>query len=123
EDTYDTRSPFYRQISALAKLRKAHPALTDSIQQERHAADGPGVYAVSRTATGKDTAEYVVAFNNADEAKKSTFATNSARTTFKGLYGTDSTVHSAADRKITVTGPASSPIVLKGSGRLGAPAA
>ncbi|NEA85416.1 pullulanase-type alpha-1,6-glucosidase [Streptomyces sp. SID14436] len=123
EDTYDTRSPFYRQISALAKLRKAHPALTDGIQQERHAADGPGVYAVSRTATGKDTTEYVVAFNNADEAKKATFATNSARTTFKGLYGTDATVRSDADRKITVTVPAGSAIVLKASGRLGTPAA
>ncbi|WP_432055800.1 pullulanase-type alpha-1,6-glucosidase [Streptomyces sp. bgisy022] len=123
EDTYDTRSPFYRQISALAALRRAHPALTDGIQQERHAADGPGVYAVSRTATGKDTTEYVVAFNNADEAKKATFATNSARTTFKGLYGTDATVRSDADKKITVTVPAGSAIVLKASGPLGKPAA
>ncbi|MBD9730889.1 pullulanase-type alpha-1,6-glucosidase [Streptomyces sp. H28] len=123
EDTYDTRSPLYRRIGALAKLRKAHPALTDGIQQERHATDGPGVYAFSRTATGKDTTEYVVALNNADEAKKATFATNSARTTFKGLYGTDATVRSDADKKITVTVPAGSAIVLKASGPLGKPAA
>ncbi|MFJ9668285.1 pullulanase-type alpha-1,6-glucosidase [Streptomyces sp. NPDC101219] len=121
EDTYDTRSPFYRQISALAELRRAHPALTDGIQQERHAADGPGVYAVSRTATGKDTTEYVVAFNNADEAKKATFATGSARMPFKGIHGTDATVTSGADRNITVTVPANSAIVLKAARPLAKP--
>ncbi|MEU6889130.1 pullulanase-type alpha-1,6-glucosidase [Streptomyces viridosporus] len=123
EDAYDTRSPFYRQISALAKLRKAHPALTDGIQQERHAADGPGVYAFSRTGTGKDTTEYVVAFNNADEAKKATFATGSARMTFRGIHGTGASVTSDADKKITVTVPADSAIVLKASGPLAEPAA
>ncbi|GGW42646.1 pullulanase-type alpha-1,6-glucosidase [Streptomyces griseoloalbus] len=123
DDTYDTRSPLYRQISALAKLRKAHPALTDGIQQERYAADGAGVYAFSRTGTGKDTTEYVVAFNNAGEAEEATFATGSARMTFKGLHGTDATVTSDADKKITVTVPAGSAIVLKASGPLAKPAA
>ena len=123
EDGYDTRAPLYRQIRALAKLRKAHPALTDGIQQERYASDGAGVYAFSRTGTGKDTTEYVVAFNNADEAAKATFATGSARMTYKGLYGTDATVTSDAGKKITVTVPAGSAIVLKASGPLAAPAA
>ncbi|MFI5569844.1 pullulanase-type alpha-1,6-glucosidase [Streptomyces sp. NPDC051740] len=123
EDSYDTRAPLYRQISALAKLRKAHPALTDGIQQERYAADGAGVYAFSRTGTGKDTTEYVVAFNNSGEAEKATFATGSARMTFKGLYGTDATVTSDADKKVTVTVPAGSAIVLKASGPLAGPAA
>ncbi|MFI8092520.1 pullulanase-type alpha-1,6-glucosidase [Streptomyces sp. NPDC086080] len=123
EDIYDTRSPLYRQISALAKLRKAHPALTDGIQQERYAADGAGVYAFSRTGTGKDTTEYVVAFNNAGEARQATFATGSAWMTFKGIHGTDATVTSDADKKITVTVPAGRAIVLKASGPLGKPAA
>ncbi|GHH94893.1 pullulanase-type alpha-1,6-glucosidase [Streptomyces capillispiralis] len=123
EDTYDTRSPLYRRISALAKLRTAHPALTDGIQRERYAADGAGVYAFSRTGTGKDTTEYVVAFNNAAEPRTATFATDSARMTFKGLHGTDATVTSDADRKITVTVPAGSAIVLKASGPLAEPAA
>ncbi|MFI2505053.1 pullulanase-type alpha-1,6-glucosidase [Streptomyces sp. NPDC018972] len=123
EDAYDTRAPLYRQISALAELRKAHPALTDGIQQERYAADGTGVYAFSRTGTGKDTTEYVVAFNNADEAKQATFATGSARMTYKGIHGTDATVTSDADKKITVTVPAGSAIVLKASGPLAEPAA
>ncbi|MEU5508704.1 pullulanase-type alpha-1,6-glucosidase [Streptomyces fungicidicus] len=123
EDVYDTKAPLYRQISALAKLRKAHPALTDGIQQERYASDGAGVYAFSRTGTEKDTTEYVVAFNNAGEAAKATFATGSARMTYKGLYGTDATVTSDAGKKITVTVPAGSAIVLKASGPLAAPAA
>ncbi|MFH9039498.1 pullulanase-type alpha-1,6-glucosidase [Streptomyces sp. NPDC017966] len=123
EDAYDTRAPLYQQISALAELRKAHPALTDGIQQERYAADGAGVYAFSRTGTGKDTTEYVVAFNNAGEAEKATFATGSARMTYKGLHGTDASVTSDADKKITVTVPAGSAIVLKASGPLAEPAA
>ncbi|MEW1679741.1 pullulanase-type alpha-1,6-glucosidase [Streptomyces sp. NPDC093594] len=123
EDTYDTRSPLYRQISTLATLRKAHPALTDGVQQERYADDGPGVYAFSRTATGKDTTEYVVAFNNAAETKQATFATGSARMTFKGVHGTDATVRSDADRKITVSVPARSAIVLKAAAPLGKPEA
>ncbi|MEU1082065.1 pullulanase-type alpha-1,6-glucosidase [Streptomyces sp. NPDC005908] len=123
EDTYDTRSPLYRQISTLATLRKAHPALTDGVQQERYADDGPGVYAFSRTATGKDTTEYIVAFNNAAETKQATFATGSARMTFKGVHGTDATVRSDADRKITVSVPARSAIVLKAAAPLGKPEA
>ncbi|MET9380853.1 pullulanase-type alpha-1,6-glucosidase [Streptomyces sp. NPDC002928] len=124
-DAYDTSAPLYQQITALAKLRKANPALTDGVQEQRYAADGAGIYAFSRTGTGtgtgKDTTEYVVAFNNADEAKTATFATGSADMTFRGIYGTDATVRSDADKKITVTVPAGSAIVLKAAGRLAEP--
>ena len=87
EDAYDTSAPLYKQISALAKLRKANPALADGVQTERYAADGAGVYAFSRTDT-KSGAEYVVAVNNADEPKEATFATGSAGMPFRGIYGT-----------------------------------
>ncbi|MGW7301175.1 pullulanase-type alpha-1,6-glucosidase [Streptomyces sp. NPDC054829] len=120
-DAYDTKAPLYRQISALAELRKAHPALADGVQTERYAADGAGVYAFSRFATNRT--EYVVAFNNADDEKSATFATGSARMGFQGIYGTDASVTSDADKKITVTVPARSAIVLKADGRLGNPAA
>ncbi|MGA5086705.1 pullulanase-type alpha-1,6-glucosidase [Streptomyces pseudogriseolus] len=121
EDAYDTRSPLYRQIGALAKLRAAHPALADGVQQERYADDGPGVYAFSRTAPGKNPTEYVVAFNNAGETRTATFATGSADTTFRGIHGTGATVRSDADRKITVSVPARSAIVLKAATPLGEP--
>ncbi|MEU6226795.1 pullulanase-type alpha-1,6-glucosidase [Streptomyces sp. NPDC047042] len=123
-DSYDTRAPLYRQISALAKLRKANPALTDGIQTERYATDGegPGVYAFSRT-DAKSGTEYVVALNNAPEARTATFATGSAGMPFKGIYGTHAKVTSGTtDAKVTVTVPPGSAIVLKATGKLPAPA-
>ncbi|MET9357584.1 pullulanase-type alpha-1,6-glucosidase [Streptomyces sp. NPDC006617] len=122
EAAYDTSAPLYRQISALAKLRKANPALADGVQTERYAADGPGVYAFSRTDARTGT-EYVVAFNNAGTEKSASFGTGSAHMAFRGLYGTDDDVKSGADTKVTVTVPARSAVVLKAAGRLAQPAA
>ncbi|MGK3939051.1 pullulanase-type alpha-1,6-glucosidase [Streptomyces caeruleatus] len=119
-DAYDTSAPLYRQIADLAELRRANPALTDGVQEERYAADGAGVYAFSRT-DARTGQEYVVAFNNAGEAKSATFATGSAHMAYKGVYGGASNVTSDADKKITVTVPAGSAIVLKAAGRTAEP--
>lgn len=121
-DSYDTSAPLYRQIAELAKLRKDNPALTDGVQTERYAADGAGVYAFTRT-DAKTGAEYVVALNNAGEDRSAAFATGSADMAYQGIYGTRATVTSDADRKVTVTVPAGSAVVLKAAGRLQAPAA
>lgn len=120
-DAYDTAAPLYRQISTLSKLRKANPALADGIQTERYAADGAGVYAFSRI-DAKTGVEYVVAFNNAGEQKSATFATGSAGMKFRGIYGTSSESTSGADKKVTVTVPAGSAIVLKAADKLDEPA-
>ncbi|MFH0520253.1 pullulanase-type alpha-1,6-glucosidase [Streptomyces sp. M41] len=120
-DAYDTKTPLYRRISALAELRRANPALADGIQTERHAADGAGVYAFSRTDARTGT-EYVVAFNNADDARTASFATGSAGMTFKGIYGADGSVRSDADKSVTVTVPAGSAVVYKAAKKPGAPA-
>ncbi|WP_425589203.1 pullulanase-type alpha-1,6-glucosidase [Streptomyces siamensis] len=120
-DAYDTSAPLYRRIAALSALRKANPALTDGVQTERYAADGSGVYAVTRT-DARTGAEYVVAFNNAGEVKTATFATGSADMTYRGIYGTDATAKTDADKKITVTVPAGSAVVLKAAGPLAKPA-
>ncbi|MFF6801730.1 pullulanase-type alpha-1,6-glucosidase [Streptomyces sp. NPDC012616] len=122
-DAYDTRAPLYRRIAALSKLRKAHPALADGVQTERYAADGPGVYAFSRNGLGKDTTEYVVAFNNAGTAEEATFATGSANTAFRGIYGTGNAVTAGADGKITVTVPAGSAVVFQAARKPHTPAA
>ncbi|MBL1081102.1 pullulanase-type alpha-1,6-glucosidase [Streptomyces actinomycinicus] len=119
-DAYDTEAPLYREIAALAKLRKDNPALTDGVQTERYAADGPGVYAFTRT-DARTGAEYVVAFNNAGEARTAAFATGSADMTYRGIYGTDATARTGADRKITVTVPAGSAVVLRAAGTLAEP--
>ncbi|MFF3815462.1 pullulanase-type alpha-1,6-glucosidase [Streptomyces bluensis] len=120
-DAYDTRAPLYQQISALAGLRKANPALADGVQTERYAADGAGVYAFSRTDATTGT-EYVVAFNNAEDARTATFATGSAEMRFRGIHGTDTSLTSGSDRTITVTVPAGSTVVLKAAGGLAQPA-
>ncbi|MDQ0683334.1 pullulanase-type alpha-1,6-glucosidase [Streptomyces achromogenes] len=122
-DAYDTRAPLYRRIAALSKLRKAHPALADGVQTERYAADGPGVYAFSRNGLGKDTTEYVVAFNNAGTAEEATFATGSANTAFRGIYGTGNALTAGADGKITVTVPAGSAVVFQAARKPHTPAA
>ncbi|WP_404188265.1 pullulanase-type alpha-1,6-glucosidase [Streptomyces tauricus] len=121
EDAYDTSAPLYRQIAALAGLRKANPALADGVQTERYAADGAGVYAFSRT-DARTGVEYVVAVNNAGEAKSATFATGSAGMTFRGIHGTDKSLKSGSDRQVSVTVPAGSSVVYKAAGRLAAPA-
>ncbi|MGW5324471.1 pullulanase-type alpha-1,6-glucosidase [Streptomyces sp. NPDC004014] len=121
-DAYDTRAPLYRQIAALAKLRKANPALTDGVQTERYAADGAGIYAFTRT-DAKTGQEYVVALNNADEAKTATFTTGSAGMSYRGVHGADDTRASDADRRLTVTVPAGATVVYKAAGTLAKPAA
>ncbi|MEU1465759.1 pullulanase-type alpha-1,6-glucosidase [Streptomyces sp. NPDC005727] len=120
-DAYDTGAPLYRQIAALAKLRKANPALTDGVQTERHAADGAGIYAFTRT-DAKTGQEYVVALNNADEAKTATFTTGSAGMSYRGIHGADDTRASGADRELTVTVPAGTAVVYKAAGTLAKPA-
>ncbi|GHI08224.1 sulfonate ABC transporter ATP-binding protein [Streptomyces cellostaticus] len=121
-DSYDTSAPLYKDIAALSRLRRADPALTDGVQTERYAADGAGIYAFTRT-DAKTGAEYVVALNNAGEAKSATFATGSAGMSYQGIYGTDATTKTDADRKLTVTVPAGSAVVLKATGALAEPAA
>lgn len=120
EDAYDTSHPLYRQIAALAELTEAHPALRDGVQQQRYAQDS--VYAFSRT-DARAATEYVVAVNNATEAKTVQVPTGSAAMDFTAIHGTDGTVRSGADKKIEVTVPALSSVVLKAARPLAAPAA
>ncbi|MGW5048477.1 pullulanase-type alpha-1,6-glucosidase [Streptomyces griseoluteus] len=120
-DAYDTKAPLYRDIAALAALRKANPALTDGVQTERYAADGAGVYAFTRT-DARTGAEYVVALNNAGEARRATFTTGSAGMAYRGIYGTGRTVRTDAGRRLTVTVPAGTAVVYRATGRPAAPA-
>ncbi|MFJ5517689.1 pullulanase-type alpha-1,6-glucosidase [Streptomyces griseoluteus] len=120
-DAYDTKAPLYRDIAALAALRKANPALTDGVQTERYAADGAGVYAFTRTDARTGT-EYVVALNNAGEARRATFTTGSAGMAYRGIYGTARTVRTDAGRRLTLTVPAGTAVVYRATGRPAAPA-
>ncbi|WP_405903753.1 pullulanase-type alpha-1,6-glucosidase [Streptomyces sp. NBC_00656] len=119
-DAYDTTHPLYRSIAALSELTAKNPALRDGVQTERYAEGS--VYAFSRTDPERGN-EYVVATNNGTAAKTVELSTESAGMDFRTLYGGSGTVRSGADKKITVTVPALSSIVLRATKTLTAPAA
>ncbi|MER7769727.1 pullulanase-type alpha-1,6-glucosidase [Kitasatospora sp. NPDC096140] len=119
-DRYGQDGALYQGIAGLAKLRRDNPALADGAQIERYAADGAGVYAFSRIDAGQQV-EYLVAVNNAAEAKTVTLDTFSAGTGFDRIYpAAGEKLTSGADRKVTVTVPALSSVVFKAAGRLAA---
>ncbi|SDZ11352.1 alpha-1,6-glucosidases, pullulanase-type [Micromonospora pattaloongensis] len=121
-DQYDTAHPLYRAIAELGALRRAHPALRDGVQVTRHAADGPGVFAVSRI-DPRDRVEYVVAVNNATTAQRVTLDTWSAGTAFRGVYGASDTTAADGDGKLTLTVPALSAVVHRAGAPIPTPAA
>lgn len=112
---YDTKHPLFTSIAALSKLRKDNPALTDGAQKELYAKDS--VYAFSRTG---DDREYVVAVNNASEAKTVEIPVESDK--FLSIYG-DTGAVAASGGRVKVTVPALSSLVLRASSKLPAPAA
>lgn len=115
-DRYDTNSPLYQQISALAKVRAANPALTDGAQVHRYASDGAGIYAFSRVDRASGT-EYLVVANNATTEKKATFSTYSAKERFQPVYGATEGMTSGKDSRVSVSVPALSVQVFKAASR------
>ncbi|MCM1969948.1 pullulanase-type alpha-1,6-glucosidase [Streptomyces sp. G1] len=109
-DAYDPEHPLYKQISALAKLTKDHPALRDGVQSERFS-DG-SAYAFARTDTRTRT-EYLVAANNAT-APRTIDLDAPAGVQYAALYGGTATlIRSSAAGKLTVTLPALGSVVLQ----------
>ncbi|MFE3555961.1 pullulanase-type alpha-1,6-glucosidase [Streptomyces sp. NPDC059193] len=118
-DAYDPEHPLYKQISALSKLAKDHPALRDGVQSER-LADG-SVYAFARTDPRSRT-EYLVAANNAPESR-SVEIDAPAGTQYRTLYGGTALLRASAAGKLTVTVPAFGSVVLQATAPLAVPAA
>lgn len=110
-DAYDPGHPLYRQISALSKLTKDHPALRDGVQSER-LSDG-SVYAFARTDTRSRT-EYLVAANNGAEARTVELDAP-AGAEYRTLYGGTALIRASAAGKLTVTVPALGSVVLQGA--------
>ncbi|MET7856341.1 pullulanase-type alpha-1,6-glucosidase [Streptomyces sp. NPDC005318] len=119
-DAYDTGHPLYRNIAELSKLTRENPALRDGVQTERYAEGA--VYAFSRIDPERSN-EYVVVANNGTAAKTVELPTASAAMNFRTLYGGSGMVRSGADKKITVTVPALSTLVLRADHAPAAPAA
>ncbi|MGW7437540.1 pullulanase-type alpha-1,6-glucosidase [Streptomyces sp. NPDC054849] len=118
-DAYDPEHPLYKEISALSKLTKAHPALRDGVQSER-LADG-SVYAFARTDTRSRT-EYLVAANNGAESRTVEIDAP-AGAQYRTLYGGSALIRASAAGKLTVVVPAFGSVVLQNTAPLAAPAA
>ncbi|MCX5587134.1 pullulanase-type alpha-1,6-glucosidase [Streptomyces erythrochromogenes] len=118
-DAYDPEHPLYKEISALSKLTKAHPALRDGIQSERFS-DG-SVYAFART-DARTRTEYLVAANNAAESRTVEIDAP-AGTQYRTLYGGSALIRASAAGKLTVVVPALGSVVLKAVAPLAAPTA
>ena len=121
-DRYDTDAPLYDHIAALAELREAHPALEQGAQIERFVADGAGVYAFSRV-DRDEKVEYLVAVNNANEAKTVDVPTLTADGAFEVLYGGGDAVTANGEGVASVTVPPLGAIVLKADRQVTAPEA
>ncbi|MFD3543367.1 pullulanase-type alpha-1,6-glucosidase [Streptomyces sp. NPDC058662] len=117
-DAYDPGHPLYQQISALAKLSKAHPALRDGVQSER-LADGTA-YAFART-DARSRTEYLVAANNGGQARTVEIDAP-AGAQYRTLYGGTALIRASAAGKLTVNLPAVGSVVLQGVAPLAAAA-
>ncbi|GLV90713.1 1,4-alpha-glucan branching enzyme [Streptomyces lavendulae subsp. lavendulae] len=118
-DAYDPEHPLYKEISALSKLTKAHPALRDGIQSERFS-DG-SVYAFART-DARTRTEYLVAANNAAESRTVEIDAP-AGAQYRTLYGGSALIRASAAGKLTVVVPALGSVVLRAVAPLAAPTA
>ncbi|WP_405425315.1 pullulanase-type alpha-1,6-glucosidase [Streptomyces erythrochromogenes] len=118
-DAYDPEHPLYKEISALSKLTKAHPALRDGIQSERFS-DG-SVYAFART-DARTRTEYLVAANNAAESRTVEIDAP-AGTQYRTLYGGSALIRASAAGKLTVVVPALGSVVLGAVAPLAKPTA
>ncbi|MFJ3978321.1 pullulanase-type alpha-1,6-glucosidase [Streptomyces sp. NPDC090021] len=116
-DAYDPEHPLYKEISALSKLTKAHPALRDGIQSERFS-DG-SVYAFART-DARTRTEYLVAANNG-AASRTVEIDAPAGTQYRTLYGGTALIRASAAGKLTVVVPALGSVVLRAVSPLAAP--
>jgi pullulanase-type alpha-1,6-glucosidase len=115
-DSYDTTHPLYRTIRDLAALRKRYPALADGAQLHRSASDEPGVYAFSRV-DRTERREYVVAVNNDTAPHSASFETLMKQGTFTPVWpASRQTVRSDAERRLEVTVPPLSAVVLRANG-------
>ncbi|HLN78015.1 MAG TPA: pullulanase-type alpha-1,6-glucosidase [Nocardioidaceae bacterium] len=115
-DSYDTNHPLYREIAALAQLRKRYPALADGAQLHRYASSKPGIYAFSRISP-QEKREYVVAVNNSTTAQSASFETLMKQGTFKQVWpATGDSTNSDRESRIKVNVPPLSAVVLRAAG-------
>jgi alpha-amylase len=118
DSNFDRGHPLYRSIAKLAALTRERRALSDGAQQHRYSSDGTGIYEFSRIGR-KRQREYVVALNNAEEAKTAAIPTYVSDRRFKRVYGDGPAERrSGDDARLELTVPALSAVVYKLAGRI-----
>ncbi|TGX54844.1 alpha-amylase [Sphingomonas gei] len=78
--------PLFREIATLAKLRRAHPALTRGRQITRFAGDKPGLFAVSRF-DPVDGREVLIGFNSSARPWTGNVEVDAGSAAFTALAG------------------------------------
>ncbi len=121
QDNFVESHPLYEGISELAALTRRYPALRDGAHQNRHASDGPGVYAFSRI-DRESRREFVVALNNSEQEQTVDVPTWVGRSDFRRVYGDgERRLRSARDGALTLTVPPLSTVVYRASDRIERP--
>jgi glycosidase len=111
-DRFDPGHPLYQHLEALAKVRADNPTLADGAQVPRYAADGAGIFAISRI--GRDPQkEYVVVANNSTSEQTATIDTWTTKGRFVPVFGTTRTMMPKGSGAVTVTVPPLSVAVWK----------
>ncbi|XEO20858.1 pullulanase-type alpha-1,6-glucosidase [Buchananella felis] len=103
-DRYDQSAQLYRHISALAKLRQDHPALSAGAQIERWSSSGSGMYAFSRVERAEKV-EYLVAVNNSAAPVTNSVTALSKDATFAPVGASGPSVRSDAAGRVEITVP------------------
>jgi hypothetical protein len=85
-ENFDIQHPLYRQVQALAALRKTFPALRRGKQITRQQSLEPGLFAVSRF--GSDGREVVIAFNTSSQPVTAQVEVDPGSRAFTSVHGT-----------------------------------
>jgi hypothetical protein len=118
DDNFDPGHPLYRELKALARLTRRHPALRDGAQQHRFSSSSAGVYAFSRIQRSKRR-EYVVALNNAGVPASASIPTFVRNSGWKRVYGSGPRrLHSGSDKRLKVTLDPLSAVVYRAKERI-----
>ncbi|HNQ07407.1 MAG TPA: pullulanase-type alpha-1,6-glucosidase [Tetrasphaera sp.] len=115
---YATTAPLYQQLTKLAALRAANPALADGAQVHRYASNSAGIYAFSRVDRASGI-EYLVVANNATSAKSASFDTFTTGVRFAPLLG-GTALTSGPGSRVSVTVPALTVRVYKAGAKVAA---
>ena len=101
---FQEENPLFRHIAALARLRRAYPALSRGKQTLRAREDKPGLLAVSRfdPATG---GEILIAFNTSDEKIQRQVEVDTASRRFSTIAGSGCAAAASAPGSLTLSLP------------------